>query len=331
MILAADIGGTKVVLATFCLRGGRYALAHREEFSSQNCSDFGSLVSEFLSRQKNVPIALSIGLAGPVTGRLVKLTNLSWSVDAGQLERKFSCPVFLMNDLVAHTWGVLYAPDLELQSLRIGIPASGNIAVIAAGTGLGQALAIRSGADGDEYAVAATEGGHTDFAPVDAGDLDFCRFLFKKYRGHVSAERVISGIDGFENLLKFFLEQHPEKRDSAVGNILTSPGGLDFGSHLSNLALAGDQDAAVLMNQFFKFYGAEAGNLCLKSLATGGLYICGGIAARNADLLKNSSFFEAMNAKGRFSELLQNIPVHLVMDPDSAVKGAAAFAARRVG
>ena len=325
MILTADVGGTKIVLASFESIGSRHNMIHRSEFSSQECSDFAALLSKFVHDHKINVRAIAIGLAGPVLSRKVRLTNLSWGIDADVLAKLFSCQVLLMNDLVAHSYGVLYG-DVKQQVLKAGEAAlTGNIAVIAAGTGLGQAIAVR--ASGDEkkiFAVSPTEGGHTSFAPFEASDLDFYKFLFKKYRGHVSVERVVSGLDGFQNLLQFYLETTPNRKNQPVAALLGSP---DIGSQMSALVGKGDEDAVLLMNQFFKFYGAEAGNLCLKSLATSGLYICGGIAAKNIPQLLKSSFFSAMAHKGRFSEMIARIPVHLVTDGDSAVKGAAAFAA----
>ncbi len=324
MILAADVGGTKIVLATFNTVNSEHIMVHRSEFSSQNCTDFSALLSKFVKAHQVNVTAIAIGLAGPVLGRQVRLTNLSWSVDADALAKLFSCQVLLMNDLVAHSYGVLYG-EVEQQVLRKGAAtANGNIAVIAAGTGLGQAIAVRTSGDGKRFAVSPTEGGHTTFAPFEATDLDFNKFLFKKYRGHVSVERVVSGLDGFENLLEYYLENNPGRKNQTAAELLGSP---DIGSQMSALATKGDFDAVFLMDQFFKFYGAEAGNLCLKSMATGGLYICGGIAAKNIPLLLKSSFFTAMAQKGRFSEMIGRIPVHLVTDGDSAVKGAAAFAA----
>jgi glucokinase len=325
VILAADIGGTKIVLATFKTVNAVHTMVERAEFSSQDCSDFSVLLSKFVKTHQIRVKSIAIGLAGPVLGRQVRLTNLSWSVDADALEKQFSCQVLLMNDLVAHSYGLLYG-RVEQQVLKAGVVASeGNVAVIAAGTGLGQAIAVRtSNVGAQRYAVSPTEGGHTSFAPFEIADLDFSNFLFRKYGGHVSVERVVSGIDGFQNLLAYHLEKNPGKANQPVAALLGSP---DIGGQMSVLAQKGDQDALLLMNQFFKFYGAEAGNLCLKSMATGGLYICGGIAAKNVTQLLNSSFFSAMTTKGRFSEIIGRIPVHLVTDADSAVKGAAAFAA----
>lgn len=325
MILAADVGGTKIVLATFKTVNAVQTMVNRSEYSSQECSDFTTLLSQFVKSHQVQIKAIAIGLAGPVLGRQVRLTNLSWSIDADAIANRFSCQVLLMNDLVAHSYGILYG-NVEQQVLKKGTAAAGgNVAVIAAGTGLGQAIAVRTvGGGGNRFAVSPTEGGHTSFAPFEEGDLDFSNFLFKKYRGHVSVERVVSGLDGFENLLAYYLESNPERRNQPVAKLL---GSSEIGSQMSILAQKGDQDALLILNQFFKFYGAEAGNLCLKSMATGGLYICGGIAAKNVSQLQKSSFFSAMAHKGRFSEMIGCIPVHLVTDADSAVKGAAAFAA----
>jgi glucokinase len=325
VIIAADIGGTKIVLAAYTADNIPLRLISREEFSSAACTDFFDLLAAFADRNKDkgaLVTAVAIGLAGPVTSRVVRLTNLSWSVDADQISDRLGCPVLLMNDLVAHTYGILYANDLEQRVLRGGVMIPGNIAIIAAGTGLGQAFAVRTDRG---YVVSPTEGGHSDFAPVDADDVEFSSWLFRKYEGHVSAERVVSGIDGFENIVNYYLSTHLGAQD---GELAQLAGHAECGSRLSQLAAAGNEDALAVMNLFFKYYGAEAGSLCLKTMATGGLYICGGIAAKNVDLLLSSPFFAAMNAKGRFSSLVEKIPVHLVTDPDSAVKGAAAFAAR---
>jgi len=328
VILTADVGGTKIVFAAFNPAPSGLDLVHRGEVSSQDCTDFSALVSAFVHERQFKIDAIAIGLAGPVLGRQVRLTNLSWGIDADALAKEFSCQVFVMNDLVAHAYGVLYG-GVKKQELRAGTPASdGNIAIIAAGTGLGQAIGVRiKGGDKNHYAVTPTEGGHTTFAPLVEADLDFSKFLFKKYQGHVSVERVVSGLDGFQNLLEFYLDKNPSRRSGQAASLLGSP---DIGSQISAFAKTGDIDAEHVMNEFFKFYGAEAGNLCLKSMATGGLFICGGIAAKNASQLLKSKFFEAMSDKGRFSDMIARIPVQLVIDQDSAVKGAAAFVAKQL-
>ena len=328
MILTADVGGTKIVLAAFKSANSHQNMIHCSEFSSQDCSDFAGLLASFVRQHVIKVEALAIGLAGPVLGRQVRLTNLSWGIDADALAKQFSCQVFLMNDLAAHSYGVLYG-NVTKQVLRAGVAvANGNIAVIAAGTGLGEAVAVRTDADGKHrFAVTPTEGGHTSFAPFEERDLEFSKFLFNKYRGHVSVERVVSGLDGFQNLLEYYLEKNPNKKNHPAATLLDSP---DIGGQMSSLAAKGDDDALQLMNEFFKYYGAEAGNLCLKAMATGGLYICGGIAAKNVSQLQKSSFFSAMSHKGRFSDMVARIPVYLVSDGDSAVKGAAAFAAMHI-
>lgn len=325
MIIAADIGGTKIVLAAFASDAMPLQIIGRTEIASLACSDFLSVLKDFVDQHKAVGglvRSIAIGLAGPVTSRNVRLTNLTWSVDADKISDALGCSVLLMNDLAAHTYGILYANDLEQRVLRRGTLIPGNIAIIAAGTGLGQAFAVRTDRG---YVVSPTEGGHTSFAPVDSSDVEFCNFLFEKYQGHVSVERVVSGIDGFENILTHYLNIHLAAQS---GELASLPGTSLCGSRLSDLAVGGDEDALAVMNLFFKYYGAEAGNLCLKTMATGGLYICGGIAAKNIELLVKSPFFKAMNSKGRFQSLIEKIPVHLITDPDSAVKGAAAFAAR---
>jgi glucokinase len=265
---------------------------------------------------------MAIGVAGPVLGRLVRLTNLPWSIDADQLESVLRCPVVLMNDLEAHGWAVALSSPRDLVTLQKGRPRAGNRALIAAGTGLGEATLFWQ--DGT-HVPSASEGGHTSFSPTSPDEVELLSYLLGRY-SHVSWERLVSGTFGFRNLVDFLrasgrisLPQHisAESLDSR-----------DVGPLVTDAATNGDEWAQVVMQWFVRLYGAEAGNLALKSMAVNGVYIAGGIAPKILSWLKDGEFVSAFANKGRFADFMRDIPIHVVTDEHAALRGAAHVAHR---
>jgi len=326
MLLAGDIGGTKTALGIFSPDAGPRAPLAEASFPSAHYTDLESLVREFL-RQVKVPVdRASFGVAGPVTNGHAKVTNLPWVIDASNLRQTLHLSsVRLINDLdaIAHAVPLLTAEDLI--TLHAGEPVSGGaLAVIAPGTGLGEAFLTW---DGLRYRAHPSEGGHTDFAPTSERELGLLKYLQKKF-AHVSYERVCSGI-GLPNIYAYL-------KDSGLGE---EPGWL--GAQLAetadpvpvivNAALGDPRcDLCVAtVAMFVSILGAEAGNLALKVLATGGVYVGGGIPPRILPLLTGGRFLEAFRKKGRLADLLARVPVHVILSHRAALLGAAAHGLER--
>lgn len=321
MLVAIDIGGTKVTVATAAVASdGGIELGDVTRHSSADHPDLGELLR--LRLGSVTPKALAIGVAGPVLGRTVRLTNLPWSIDADQLEGLLRCPVVLMNDLEAHGWAVAHASPQDVVTLQQGRPRPGNRALIAAGTGLGEATLFWHGGC---HVPSASEGGHTSFSPASHEELELLSYLLKRYE-HVSWERVVSGIDGFRNLVDFL---QASGRISLPANLpAVGLGSLDVGPMVTEAASAGASWAQVVLQWFVRLYGAEAGNLALKSMAVNGVYIAGGIAPKILSWLKQGEFVAAFSRKGRFADFLRDIPIHVVTDDHAALRGAAHVAHR---
>ncbi|MEO7793725.1 MAG: glucokinase, partial [Thermoanaerobaculia bacterium] len=285
MILAGDIGGTKTTLALFAtnpaLRGFEREPAVVESFESRAFSSFEEVLQKFLARHQPRLLAGCIGIAGPVRRNRCEATNLPWSVDGAELARLASLSAFhLLNDLEAVGFGLdLLRPDevVELQAGESG--ASGHRAVIAAGTGLGEAGLFW---DGTGHRPFATEGGHADFAPRDDREWALLRFLRKEHE-RVSWERVISG-PGLVNLYRFVLATNADEKGCEPPESEVDVQAEDAAAVISHRAQSGESPlCGEALDLFVRLYGAEAGNLALKTLSTGGLYIGGGIAPKILD------------------------------------------------
>lgn len=306
--LAGDLGGTKTILKLF-ETGGR--VLREELYASTDYSSFDEILASFLDAGSRVDGAC-FAVAGPVVDQQARITNLPWILDAGEIERKHSIDrVWLVNDFygVAASLPLLTADDS--LTLNPGDPdPRGPRAVIGAGTGLGQAIVA---AAGDTWIILPTEGGHADFAP--ANDVQDALLLHLRARyGHVSWERVVSGI-GIREVYEFMAELH---------GVPPTPGDA---ADVDRLAESGDTVAGATMDLFVEAYGAEAGNLALKTLPRGGLFIAGGIAARNLDRMTDGRFLESFLAKGRFRNILERIPVHLLTNERAGLIGATRLAA----
>jgi len=317
VILAGDVGGTKTTLAIF--DGER--LIREATVASRAYESLEAVIAQFLDAVPRAVIsAVGIGIAGPIVGGRSTTTNLPWRVDERTLSAAAGgAPVKLINDLEATALGMFMLPTTDFATLQPGTPASGNMAVIAAGTGLGEALVV-SGASGP--IVIASEGGHTSFAPRTELEDDLLAFLRKDF-GSVSYERVLSG-PGLYNLYRFLRETRFATESPAVAEAMLTE---DRGAVITQHALRHDDplcEKAAAM--FVAIYGAEAGNLALKGLALGGVVVAGGIAPRILPLLRDGEFIAAFRDKGRLAALLEIIPVRVAMNPGAPLLGAARVA-----
>jgi len=322
VILAGDIGGTKTVLGLFRPTPEGLVLEKQASFASRRYDALEAVIDEFRQRLSLPPLtAAGFGVAGPVVDGVCRTTNLPWAVSAARLADYLGgVPVYLLNDLEAAAVGMLHLPDDQFADLNPeGRARPGNRAVIAAGTGLGEALLYW---DGRRFHPMATEGGHCDFAPTTPRQDRLLRWLRERHPAHVSVERVLSG-DGIGTLYDFLREVEGMAPAPAV----TAAQG-DRNAAISACALRGEapicREALAL---FVAIYGAEAGNLALKGLATGGVYVGGGIAPRILPLLRDGRFLGHFVAKGRFEPLLRGMPLRVALEPRAPLLGAAHYAA----
>lgn len=322
LILAADIGGTSSRLAYFDSAGNTLTLLVEKRFPSQESGSLEEVVSRFTTGQGLVAERACFGIAGPVLQGRVRTPNLPWSVDAGELARILKLPsVRLINDLEANAYGIdLLEPD-DLAVLNRGIPdLTGTIAVVSAGTGLGEALAYW---DGAAHRPLRSEGGHADFAPRNELETELLLFLRTEH-GRVSTERVVSG-PGLRNIYRFLRDGRHLPETASVVEAMRSG---DQSAAITRSALAGECPLCdQTLDLFVSLYGAEAGNVALRTLATGGIYLGGGIAPKIIERLKGPGFMLAFTSKGRLSPLLEDIPVRVILNDRTALLGAARCAA----
>ncbi len=315
MILAGDIGGTHTRLAYF--ENGK-KLAERK-YPSREFPGLEEIVREFIRSEKRSVARGCFGIAGAVRGGKCKATNLPWNLDEAVLSRALGIPVKLLNDLEANAHGLRKLKKEELFLLQKGEEDKGNRALVSAGTGLGEAGLYW---DGRTHHPFACEGGHADFAPRDDEEIALLNYLRKKH-GHVSCERVVSG-PGLHTIFRFLVEtgRHPLAPGVKAEMERTDPSRVvsEWGSK------GKDPACKEALRRFVSAYGAEAGNVALKFLSLGGLFIGGGIAPHILDALKEGPFLSSFLDKGRFRGLLQTIPVWVVLNDDTALLGAAACA-----
>jgi len=322
MILAGDIGGTNARLAFFDVMNGHFRLVSASVFPSREYAGLDQIVSKFVETSNLHPDAACFGVPGPVRSGRVETSNLPWVIESARLADELSLKkTVLINDLEANAWGIATLGPEDVVSLNQvkGNPV-GNQAVISAGTGLGEAGMCW---DGSQHRIFASEGGHSDFAPRNELEIELFRYLSGRY-GHVSYERVVSG-PGLVNVFHFL-------RDSGRG---TEPQWLtdqmvhgDPAAAISRAALDG---ACALCEQaldlFVSVFAAEAGNLALKIMATGGVYLGGGIAPKMLTKLSGPLFMHAFVGKGRMQPLLEAMPVKVITNDKTALMGAARCAA----
>jgi glucokinase len=319
-LIVGDVGGTNARLALAEWHGNRLRLSASLVYSSAEAGDFAPILRRFMGQTHADGVAGAvIGIAGPVRDNRCNTTNLPWQLEGDALASGMALPfVTLLNDLEAAAWGIDQVSAAQCRAMQVGQPVPrGNRALIAAGTGLGQAGMLWCS---DGYRPFATEGGHSDFAAMDADDLALRDWLAARYGGHVSWERLVSG-PGLADLYRFLREQ---------GGAACSPDPLESSDVGAAVTRAADLDplCAAALQRFIRLFGAETGNLALKLMATGGLYIAGGIAPQIADRLAQGDFIAALRDKGRMRPLLEAMPVFLLDDPQLALKGAAVYGAR---
>lgn len=322
-ILAGDVGGTKTVLALFDTTDGKLSEIRKTVFPSGEQPRFEDLLVEFLGAERDLAAA-AFGIAGPVKDQQCITTNLPWTIDAAEICTLLETPkVHLLNDLEAAAYGVLQLDQFHDLNPN-ATSKSGHIAVIAAGTGLGEAILFF---DGQNHHAMPTEGGHCEFAPQNDLEDQLLFFLRERFGGHVSIERILSG-DGFGNLYDFlksidYAPASPQIEAQMVNtdrNAVISRAGLETDDTLCNKA----------MELFCRIYGAEAGNLALKTLPLGGVYIAGGIAPKIRSALELGLFMQGFLDKGRMTHAIEKMPVRIVDNPEAPLLGAAHYAARLI-
>jgi len=323
MILAGDIGGTNARLAYFQPHNGTLQLVSERVFPSRDYSELGEIVSKFLQDAVPRPDVACFGIAGPVHNGRVETSNLPWIIEQSKLAKQIQLPAtLLINDLEANAWGIGGLMPEDLTSLNQVGPAVGNQAVIAPGTGLGEAGLFW---DGSRHQVYACEGGHADFAPRGELQIELLQFLESRF-GHVSYERILSG-PGLVNVYEFLCRKEREDESKVFSALLERA---DAAAAISRAALDGSNRLAEqALDLWVSVYGAEAGNLALKAMATGGIFLGGGISPKILPKLTGSLFMQAFLDKGRLRSLLETIPVQVITNDKAGLLGAARCAAAR--
>jgi glucokinase len=321
-VVAGDIGGTKTRLAIVEVNGTQLRIVHEISYPSRDFATFDALLADFL-KDAQVPAQAAFGIAGPVQGRVVRVTNLPWYIEADVLQQRYGFKVCtLFNDLEAIAYGLPALGAEDLLTLQQGEPdACGNAAIIAAGTGLGEAGLYW---DGRQYHPYATEGGHTSFSPQNDLEMDLLRYLQRLF-GHVSWERVVSGM-GLLDLHNFLRGYRKSVVPQWLDEEMQSGGAA---AAISRAALVGSDDVCIeTMDRFVQLYGAEAGNLALKTMSRGGVYVGGGIAPKILPILQRGTFIEAFLGKGRMRHVLESMPVRVILNEQTALYGPALRAMR---
>jgi len=322
-ILAGDIGGTSTRLAYFDTAGEKLTLLVDGRFPSRKAGSLKEIVSRFAAENGLTAERACFGIAGILREGIVRTPNLPWIVNADELSRDLEIPdVQLINDLEANVYGIdLLGPeDFEVLNEGVHTP-TGTIALVSAGTGLGEAVAYWDGTAHQPY---PSEGGHADFAPRTEIEAELLLYLRDEY-GRVSTERVVSG-PGLRNIYRFLRDfRHLSESPAVAEDMLEN----DPPAVISRAALAGNCPlCGQALDLFVSLYGAEAGNVALRYLARGGVYLGGGIAPKIIERLKRPGFMLAFTTKGRLSPLLERIPVKVILNEQTALLGAGRCAAR---
>lgn len=324
-ILAGDVGGTKTLLALFEERDGAFTELGRERFESKDYGGLGQIVVQWLGDETRSVDRAAFGIAGPVTDDRSKTTNLPWKLDGRAMETELGIErIRLLNDFHAVALGTQsLGPDDVVVLQEAPIDGGGPVAILGAGTGLGESIVVPTPSG---PRVLASEGGHTDFGPRDETEMDLLRFLMVRH-GRVSVERVLSGA-GLFALYEFLTETERAETTPAVRAHLAAAE--DPAAVVGRTAIDGTDPACVrAVEMFVSLYGAEAGNLALKVLPSGGLFVAGGIAPKLMPFMKRPELFlESFLAKGRMRHLLERMHVSVITDTHVGLYGArnAAFA-----
>lgn len=318
-ILAADVGGTKTNIALYKADHDGLTVMRQKRYVSKDYPSLSAIIHDFSMGQ--LPERISAAIAGPVVNGKSKLTNLPWVLDSAAMSGEMGVPVRFINDLEATAYGLAGLGRDELATLAAGDAAArGNIAIIAPGTGLGEAGLFW---DGVRYHPFATEGGHSDFAPRTAQDVDIFYALQQQF-GHVSWERVVSGM-GIKNIFGCLVEARKEQIPGWLSDRMRDE---DPAAVISESALKHDDPlCAETMELFVRYLATEASSLVLKLMATGGLFLAGGIPPKILPLLQTGSWTKNFDNNGRMHELSERIPVHVVLNDKMALQGAAYFGA----
>lgn len=330
MLLAGDLGGTKTNLAIYSAdSGARYPLAEAN-FTSAKYSGLVEICNIFLEKV-DIPVKKAcFGVAGPVVNGEANITNIGWDLSETQLAEALELDaVYLINDLASIGNAIPHLAEVDVLTINAGTPVEhGTIAVVAPGTGLGEAFVTWDAGD-QQYVAHPSEGGHTDFAPNTELEIELLQYLFKRY-GHVSYERIASG-SGIPNIYDFLKDTEKAHEPEWLAAELAEE--TDRTPTIVNTALSDDRYAEIChmtLKMFVQILGSEAGNLALQYLATGGVYLGGGIPPRILKALKQPYFLDAYFSKGRFAELLKDVPLHVILNPKAALNGAAIYGLSRL-
>ncbi len=322
MILAGDIGGTKTNLALAAIREGVPHLERARSYPSQSFPSLEAVIAAYRAEEREPIEGACFGVAGPVLGGEARITNLPWHITLEGLRTALGIDrVCLINDLTALAYSVPVLAREDLATLQEGVPdLTGPIGILAPGTGLGQGYLCW---DGTRYRPGASEGGHTDFAPADDVQIHLLQYVRRRVGGgHVSWERVLSG-PGLHTIYSFLLESGGEQPSWVAERLATS----DPSAAISSLALANaDPLCSQALDLFVTMMGAQAGNLALTLMATGGVYLGGGIPPRILPKLQDGTFIRAFCDKGRLTPVLRRIPVRVIMNQHAPLIGAASCA-----
>ena len=322
-VLAGDIGGTKTLLAIVDVDDVSARIHAEHRYDSHAYPGLAPMIREFLAQNPGIRCERAgFGIAGPVIDNRSEATNLPWIIDGGSLMTDLSLgPTRLVNDFVAVAYGISRLGDADLAVVNPGIrDPYGPIAIVGAGTGLGEGFMVWTG---DRYAVVPSEGGHCDYAPRNELEIGLLRYLLREY-AHVSMERVVSGL-GLRNIYAYLREAGVAPESAAIRAAVEA--GEDLGALIGTHALAGtDALCTATLALFVSAYGAEAGNVALKVVARGGVFIAGGIATKILPALTNGAFRAAYVDKGRLSNLVSSIPAFVITHPRVGLIGAAVAA-----
>ena len=326
-VMAGDIGGTKTLLHIADVFPNSFNVVFEKKFDSHSYDDFSLLLKDFIkeaaSQADMVISSACFGVAGPVKDNVADITNLPWFIDGAKISKETGIPrVRLINDFQAVGYGLEFLQEDDIETLQEGVEESqGPRVIIGAGTGLGEGVMYWQQ---DHYEIIPSEGGHSDFAPVDSVQMELLRYMLKQH-DRVSYEQVISG-KGLVNIFSYLRSIEPGPVSHELNTALQND---DNAAAISHFALQeNDALAKKALSLFCKIYGAQTGNLALTCLATGGVYIAGGVAAKIITEIKAGGFMQAFCDKGKMSGLLENMPVKVVMNPKVGLIGAAYAATR---
>lgn len=336
-LLAGDIGGTKTILrlvevTEVTLTEKTFKTVREAQYVSASFPDLVPMVREFLAQDEYIkPHLACFAIAGPVIGNTCHLTNLNWVLDTQRLQIELDIPrINLLNDFAANSFGILGLKDFDVHTLQAGEARENSpIAVIGAGTGLGEAFLVPQG---KKYQIFASEGGHTDFAPRNDLEMELLKYLQTKLKiAHISVERVVSG-QGIVSIYQFLRDSGYAVESPVIAEKIKlweqeSKKTIDPAAIISQAAFKqSDRLCEKTMDVFIEAYGAETGNLALKLLSYGGIYIAGGIAAKILTLMQDGRFLQTFKDKGRVSTLIEKIPVHIVLSPQVGLVGSVLYA-----